>query len=447
MPLKYTCNLLLWVALCTGTYALAQPTSVDKIIVKVNARIVLKSALEEQFLGAQSGQSNLSQCELLQSLLYNNVLVTRAGLDSVEIADEQVEANLSQRINYVMAQIGSQEKLIALYGKSLADFKDEMREAVRDQLLVDKMKHQLVEKVQVTPREVHDFFHATPLDTRPYYATEVQLGQIVREIKPSKTAEQAIIDTLGALRKRILAGEDFALIARRHSEDPSVVSNSGRLGFFQQGALDPAYEAAALRLEAGEVSLPIRSHFGYHLIELLEIRGNTYDSRHILLLPKPTAADYAEHYAFLTKIREDIVTNTLPFEDVAKTYSEDIKTASNGGSFQANNGDTWMSVEDIDPLLFFMLDTMQVGDISLPIAFTTESGKAALRILYYKGRVAPHQASLSSDYLKLQTACLENKQNEVIAKWLKKTYEDIFVYIDPDYKHCDVYNLINQHEE
>ena len=251
MTFRYT-NKLLFFSFLWSMHALsAQAVTVDKIIAKVNQHIILKSELEAQFLGAQSSGAGLSLCELLESLVNNKILVTRAELDSIPLSEEEVEANLDRRMSYMTAQIGSEDKVRELYGKSIDQLKEEVRVAVRDQLLIEKMRDHLIGSLSVSPREVRAFFDRTPERDRPYYSTEVRLGQIVDIVSAGPEAEALTRARLLGLRGELLGGADFGEMARRYSEDPSAQRNDGRLGFFPRGSLDPAYEAAALKLDPG----------------------------------------------------------------------------------------------------------------------------------------------------------------------------------------------------
>ena len=421
-----------------------QDLTVDKIIAKVNTEVLLKSELEEQFLGAQRGQQGLSQCEILQNLVHNKVLLAQTAIDSIVIADAQIDAALDYRMQYVIAQMGSPEKLEELYGKSFADLKSEMRDAIHEQMLVEEMKKKLTNSITVSPREVDAFFTSPSNASQLYYSAEIRLGQIVREITPSKEVEELTELEMLSLRARVLEGEDFERIARQYSDDPSVGRNNGHLGFFRRGELDAEYEKGALQLKVNALSQPIRSSFGFHLIELLEIKGVTYDTRHILLIPEPTVADEARQRELLLSLRDDLIAKKINFEEAVKSSSQDQLTARNGGFFTNAEGNELISVEELDPLLFFALDSMQVGDFSYPIAYKTAENKPALRLLYYKSRIPPHQASLSSDYLKLKAATLQEKRNSILAKWLKSTYKNMFFYIDPEYARCELYNMIKQ---
>ena len=443
MSLKYTLSPLIYSLLGFLQLLGAQPTTVDKIVAKINHHIVLKSELEAQFLGSQSSGTGLSQCEILEGLISNQILVSRAELDSIPLSDQEVEANLESRMSFMVNQVGSEEKLKELYGKSVQQLKSELQEAVRDQLLIEKMRQTLIGTLNVSPLEVRTFFEKISAADRPYYSMQVRLAQLVEIVSPGIESESITQSQLLSLRKQLLDGEDFESLARRYSEDPSAARNGGHLGFFPRGALDPAYEATALSLSPGEVSLPVRSSFGYHLIERLEIRGNSYDSRHILLIPQPTEKDYARHSAFLDSLRLEVLDKKISFETTAMEHSKDSKTAPNGGFFEGKEGIPFISVEDLDPLLFFSIDTMQVGTLSHPMRYTQEDGKQALRILYYKEKIPPHQANFNTDYTRLSSASLREKQDRILSQWMKTAHQDLFIHIDTDYAHCEVYKMTN----
>ena len=428
-----------WRVLC----AQEQPLLVDGIIAKINHHIILKSQLEEQFLGAQSTGARLTQCDILQSMIYNKMLVAKAELDSIPLSEDEVEMNLENRIQYVMAQVGSADQIEALYGKSITALKDELRESVRDQMLIDRMQASLLEDLDVTPRDVRMFYQKMSAQQLPYYSTEVSLAQIVRFPKPNAHAHAVAESKALAIRRQLLEGKDFETLAKEFSMDPSVVRNSGTLGFLKRGELDPDYEAAALSLSLGEVSFPVRTAFGYHLIELLEIKGNRYNTRHILITPEPEDIDFQDTKESLDSLRQEILSSRISFEKAAKQYSEEMQTALRGGFFSNSGGQLYVSVDELDPLLFFTLDTMEVNQLSLPMPYTSPQGEEGLRLLYYKDKIPPHEASLPQDYLKLREALLEKKRGEIIDSWMKDMYEELFIFVSSTYKHCEVYKKSN----
>ena len=435
-------KVLLGVGSCgISVFAQEQPLLVDGIIAKVNHHIILKSQLEEQFLGAQStGAGHLTQCDILQSIIYNKMLVAKAEIDSIPLSKNEVEVNLENRIQYVLAQVGSEDQIEVLYGKSVAALKDELRESVRDQMLVDRMQASLLEDLDITPHDVQTFYQTMSTQQRPYYSTEVSLAQIVRFPKPNAHAHAIAESQALSIRRQLLEGINFEALAKEFSMDPSVVRNAGTLGFMKRGDLDPDYEAAALSLSLGEVSFPVHTTFGYHLIELLEIKGNLYNTRHILITPEPEEIDFQRTKEFLDSLRQSILSSHVSFEKAAKEYSEDVQTALRGGFFSNSDGKLYVSVDELDPLLFFTIDTMEVGRLSVPMSYSSPQGEEGFRLLYYKDKIPPHEARLPQDYLKLREALLEQKRVKIIDSWMKEMYEELFIFISPTYKHCEIYN-------
>ncbi|HET9486164.1 MAG TPA: peptidylprolyl isomerase, partial [Chryseosolibacter sp.] len=229
-------------------------------------------------------------------------------------------------------------------------------------------------------------------------------------------------------------------LARKHSTDPSVLSNGGEMGWVGRGRMVPEYEATAFRLRPGEISMPFESPFGLHIMQLIERRGNEYNSRHILISPKPSEEDLKRASDFLDSLRTLIVTDSIKFEKAAKEHSDDVGTKGNGGYFTDADGGTRLTVDELDPVVFFRIDSMEVGNVSKPIVYRTDEGKDAVRILYYKSRIPPHQASLREDYHKIQVATLNEKKNKVLEKWFLEARQDVFINIDRTYDYCGILN-------
>ena len=233
-------------------------------------------------------------------------------------------------------------------------------------------------------------------------------------------------------------GQDFADLAREYSEDPGSARYGGELGYAARGTMVPEYEAAAMRMKPGEISQPIESDFGFHLIQLIDRRGNEFNSRHILIRPDHTAIDFEQAEDFLDSLKNHIIHDSLIFEKAAKEFSDDDLTAGNGGFLIDASGSTRVSVEDLDPVVFFTIDTMEVGQISQPLRYRMQDGKEAVRILYYKDRIRPHQANLKEDYQKIQMATMNEKRQEVMEVWFDRAKNEVFIQIDDDFKYCKI---------
>lgn len=417
---------------------------IDRIIAKVDDYIVLKSELDRAYLEFLS-RGELSQgnakCQILESLIINKMMVAKAEIDSVYVLDVEVESNLDRRMSYFIQQIGSEERLEEIYNKTIEEFKAELFDQIKEQMIVQKMQGTIGEDVSVTPGEVKKFYGQIPTDSLPYFSTEVTIGQIVKIPDVNDNTKEQIKQQLNDFKKRIQNGENFGQLAKKYSQDPGSASNGGELGFFKRGELAPEFEAAALGMKPGEISKPVETQFGFHLIQLIERRGNTYNSRHILIIPKPSVGDIDNAKNFLDSLRTAVVVDSMRFEVFAKEHSDDQVTAGNGGFFSDATGAMRVSVEELDPTLFFTIDTMAVGSITKPMEFRMADGTDAVRIIMYKERVPPHQANLLQDYQKIRAATVANKRNQIMSKWFKEAQGEVYIHVDPEYESCQI--LIN----
>lgn len=414
---------------------------VDEIIAKIDNYIVLKSELDrayQDYLVNGGTQSQETRCQFLALLIRNKLMMAKAEIDSVVVLDAEVDANTQNRIDMILSQSGnSPEQMEAIYGKSMEQIKAELRDQVREQMLIREMEMKISSDLTVTPAEVKRFFQQFR-DSLPFFSAEVEVAQIVKTVKVSEKQKEATRMQLIDLRNRLLAGEDFCEVAKKYSDDPSVTYNCGDMKWVGRGALVPEYEAMAFKLKPNEISMPVETQYGFHIIQLLDRRGNEYHSRHILISPSPSEDDLRQTRKYLDSIRTLIQQDTITFQKAAKEFSDDVMTKGNGGFFTDANGSTRISVDELDPVVFFKVDSMKVGDISRPIIYRTDEGKDAVRILYYKSRVRPHQASLEDDWQKIQAATLNDKRNRVLQKWFEQARLDVFINIDESYNYCGI---------
>ncbi len=415
---------------------------VDKIIAKVDNYILIKSELErayQDYLTNGGSPSDEARCQYLAMLVRNKLMLAKAEIDSVVVLDAEVDLNTQNRMDMILAQSGrTADELETLYGKTLEQLRTELREQIREQMIVSKMEEEMTSGIVVTPAEVKRFFNKIPKDSLPYFSAGVQVAQIVKIAEVSEDQKNKTRAELMDVRNRILAGEDFATLAKKHSDDPSVLSNGGDMGWSARGRMVPEYEAMAFKLKPKEISMPFESAFGIHIMQLIERRGNEYNSRHILISPKPSQEDLNKATRYLDSIRTLIVNDSITFQKAAKEHSDDVQTKGNGGFFSDQDGGLSLTVDELDPIVFFKLDSMEIGSISEPITYRTDDGKDAVRILYYKARTPPHQASLEEDWTKIQNATLNEKKDKILQKWFQKARADVFINIDPEYDNCGI---------
>jgi peptidyl-prolyl cis-trans isomerase SurA len=419
-----------------------QGTVVDKIIVKVDNYIVLKSDLENAYQGYLTNGGSPSEdakCGMLNQLVVNKLMVAKAEIDSVVVTDVEVDANTQQRMQVIMQNSGnSPEQLERQFGKSLAEIQADLREQMREQLLGREMQNRITKDISITPSEVRRFFSRIPIDSLPFYSSDVEVGQIVKIAKVSDSQKEEARKLLAGLRAQIVNGADWAEIARKNSTDPSSEFNGGDMGWVGRGAMVPQYEAMAFKLRKGEISAPFESPFGFHIMQLLDRRGNEYHSQHVLISATPSPEDLKRAEKFLDSVRTLVNEGKMKFENAAKEFSDDRGTKDRAGFFADADGGTKISVKDLDPVVYFAIDSMKLGNISKPTVYRTDDGKDAVRVLYFKTKLPPHLANLTDDWHRIQAAALGEKKDKTLDKWFLKARGDVFIKLDPAYKGCGI---------
>ncbi len=304
-----------------GQGVLAQESAgfiADKIIVKVDNYIILRSELEgayQNYLTNGGTASEESKCGILSQLIISKLLVAKAEIDSVIVTDLEVDNNTNQRMNMILQNSGnSPEQLERTYGKTMDQIKVELRDQIREQMMGNEMQKKITKNLSITPAEVKRFYNKIPGDSLPFYSADVEVAQIVRVAKVSDAQKQQTRLKLGELRSRILAGENFNELAKKYSEDPSAQYNGGEMGYVGRGAMVPTFEATAFRIKEGEISQPFESPFGFHIMQLIDRRGNEYNSRHILISAVPSKLDIVRSEEFLDSLRTKIVKDSIKFE-------------------------------------------------------------------------------------------------------------------------------------
>ncbi|MCB9192495.1 MAG: peptidylprolyl isomerase [Flavobacteriales bacterium] len=420
-----------------------EPQTIDKVIAVVGGNITLQSELETQYLQMlASGYSpdDDSRCIIFEELLYGNLLLHRAKVDSLNVSDGEVEDELSRRLEYFIAQLGSQEKLEEYYEKSILEIKDEFRELIKEQLLSQRMQQQITGDIKVTPAETRAYFNKIPKDSLPYINTEIEIGKIMR--RPEITKEQRATARAKAeeLRDRVVNGESFRALAILYSEDPGSSKNGGDLGFFTRGMMVPEFDAVAFRLKEDSISDVFETSFGFHFMEMLERRGEQINVRHILIRPKTSEEDLEKARVFLDSIHGLIDAGKITFAAAAEKFSDDEESKLNGGMmFNPMTGAPVFDMDQlgsIDQRLFLTIEDMQPGDISKAVKAQSPDGKESYNLYYLKSRTEPHVANMKDDYQKIQQAALAEKKTRVIEKWINDKAASTYIRIDDSFKDC-----------
>ncbi|MDP1745150.1 MAG: peptidylprolyl isomerase [Bacteroidota bacterium] len=426
----------------------AQGKVIDRVIAVVGSNTVLQSELESQYQQMVSSQelvNESSHCKLFEELLYQKLLLAQAQKDSLFVTDAQVEQELDRRIQYYIQQFGSEERFIAFYGKSVEDFKIDLKDNVRDLLLAQQMQSKITGDVTVTPNDVRTYYKSIPEDSIPFINAEVEVGQIVKKPQTTPEAKKEAKQKIEDIRQRIMKGDSqFPAMAALYSEDPGSASKGGLYEHIQRGQFVPEWDAWAFKLKPNEISEVFETVYGYFIIQLIERRGDEVDARSLLIAPKIEPGDLLKAKQSLDTIYTKISADTISFSEVAAKYSDDEETKNSGGLMvNPMNGATRFQMDEIgqiDQTVAFAIDKLKVGEFTKPMPMTSRDGKQAYRIVYLKTRTSPHRANLADDYQKIQAVALSKKQQEAIQTWIKKKSVNTFVRINDDYKNCTFNN-------
>lgn len=424
----------------------AQPAAqvVDKVVAVVGANIILQSDIEMQYAQylAQGNKADANvKCYLLQQQLTQKLLAQQAIIDSIEVSEGEVDDNINMRLRYMSNQAGGQERLERFLNRSLLQYKEEMRPSIYEQLKADKMQRDIVMGIDVTPLEVKRYFESLDADSLPYFGTEVEVGELVVYPTLNHEEKQQFRKRAEELRQQIVEGRDFATIARLYSQDPGSAPYGGDLGFNTRDGFVKEFSAVAFRLKPGEVSQVFESEFGFHVLEVLERRGEEARTRHILIQIKPTTESLSRAKVHIDSIHNHVVEKRISFSNAAARYSDNKETKYNGGMLlNAENQQTrttLIPVEKLDAAMFTAVDTLQPGQYSAPAQFTDARGKVGYRFTYLKSRTPPHRANLDQDFAKIKEAALEDKINRKLSEWFEGRRKVTFIDINEEFYACD----------
>lgn len=417
---------------------------IDRIVAVVGNNYILQSDLETQYqqmLAAQEPVNENTRCKLMEELLYQKLLLAQAQKDSLEVSEGQIEQELDRRMRYYLQQFGSEEKFVAFYGKSVDDYKLELKDDVRELLLEQQMQGKITEGINVTPSEVKDYFNAIPADSLPFINSELEVGQIMKKPTISPEAKKEAKSKIEGLRLRIEKGEaSFASMAALYSMDPGSASKGGVYEGIQRGQFVPEWDAWAFKLKKGEISEVFETVYGFFIIQLIERRGEEVDARSLLIAPAVDATDMYKAKLSLDTTYQRLLADTATFSDLAARYSDDDESKNSGGLIiNPYTGSTRFQMDELgqyDQTIAFAVDNLKVGEFTKPMPATTTDGKQAYRILYLKTRTLPHKANLVDDYQSIQNAAMSKKQQEAIQNWIKKKSVDTYVHLADDFKNC-----------
>lgn len=421
---------------------------VDKIVAQIGNQIILMSDVESQKQQAiQSGLDPLkiNSCEILEQLMANELLLDQALLDSISVSDEQVDAEMENRLRLLEEKFGSREKLETFYGETTSKIKDKFRIQIRNKILTQEMERKLVQNVSITPKDVSTFFKSIPKDSIPFINMKLSFQQIVYYPKITKDDKKRTYDILSEVRTAIVDnGKSFETQARINSDDPGSASKGGKIEA-SAGMMVPQFESTVFQLKVGEISEIIESPYGYHIIKLIARKGQDYTCLHILKIPEysPEAIDNASNR--MDTCHQLLKENKITWNDAVFRFSNDESTKQNQGIItNPITGDQTWDMEDlnqVDQQIYVLTEMMEKGDYTKPnLYIDIYERKQGFRIVRLSERYPPHIANLQDDYSLIKRATENDKKQKIILNWVKSKIGNAYIRIDDEYKNCNFSN-------
>ncbi len=437
---KCTTLLLFSLIAAISTPALGQKM-VDQIVATIGEEIVLQSDVENQVLqmraqGAYSGED--IYCQVLEELLIQKLLLNQAELDSVEVSASRVEQELEMRLLYFVRQVGSQKKLEDYYNKSMAEIKEDFRPVIRDQMITETMRQNISTGIDVSPKEVEEFYKALPKDSIPMIDPKYKLAQIAVYPTESEEAKLAAREKLLNLRERILQGERFSTLAVLYSQDPGSARQGGEIGFRTRQELDPEFAKTAFSLKEGQVSRIIQSAFGYHIIQMIGREGEQVNVRHILIIPEISDNQRQKAINKLDSAQTLIRKDSLTFVEGALIFSEDQRSRMSRGLFMnPMNSDPYWTADLLPPAEYEAVKDLKEGEMSEPFLTNDEENKDVYKVMKLLERTTPHRANLKQDYETIKEMLIAHKKMEKLQKWIKEKRAATYIHIDDTFLKCE----------
>ena len=420
----------------------AQKVKIDGVAVVIGKNIVLNSDIDKfkQEVELRSeGKVKITDCEMLEELMQQKLMAHHAVVDSVTVSDAEVSARVDRSIQYFTQQYGNVEKVIKAYGfNDLDDLKKELSTVQTENLLIEKEQQKITEKIDVTPEEVRLYFNGLKEKGElPQFPAEIELAQVVIKAIPTKEETERVIAKLNELKKEIEEGSSFRMKAIINSDDPGVTSNGGEYTVTKESSFIKEFKEMAFTLDVGQVSKPFKSQFGYHIMQLHAIKGNTRVASHILMQPNVPEEKMTEIKEKAAHIILEIRAGDLTFAEAVKKYSNDEETKNNGGLIiNPSTGESRFDLTRMDPAFYARVSDLKKGEITDPFYDEERSGSKMYKFILMKDRTDTHVADLVDDYVKIQQLALQKKKEETVTKWSKEKIKDTYIKIGAAHSNC-----------
>ncbi len=414
---------------------------IDGIVATVGDYLILDSDIDKSFLELSSQGASIegiTRCQMIGKLLEERLYAHQAVQDSIVVSDAEINSSMDGKLAQMIEQIGSMDKLVKFFKKdSEEDLRSSFFDILKMNQLASEMQKKIVEKVEITPEEVRNYFKSIPKADLPVFGDEVEVAQIVIKPKISNEEKQKVIDKLKELKKDVINGSSFFSKAVLYSQDPGSKSNGGYYKMNRKTPFVKEFKDVAFSLNEGEISEPFETEFGYHIILVEKIRGQEIDLRHILLIPKVSDEALKEAKDEINEIRKKILAGEISFADAARASSNEKETKNNGGQLiNPRTLDTRFDLTKMDPSLYSQVSNLKKGEISIPFLDTDQSQKKMYKIITVTDRIPTHTADYAQDYLKIKEFALKEKQFKAIAKWTEEKIKETFIKINGEYRDC-----------
>lgn len=420
----------------------AQDKVVDQIVAVVGSNPILKSDIETGAIQNQAQGVTTqgdAKCEILEQLLEQKLLLAEAELDTlITVSDNQINQQMDRRMNYFIENIGSEKEVEKYFNKPINQLKAEMSETIKEQLKTEQMQAKIIEKVTATPSEVRQFFRQLPSKEIPEIGSQLEYAQITILPAITEVEDLEVKAKLRDFKKRVENGDNFATLAIMYSEDPGSARNGGEMDYVGRAMLDQAFANEAFNLKPNQVSKVVKSEFGYHIIQLIDRKGEKIKCRHILLRPKIDPKDLELAKTRIDSIADFVRKGKATWEQATYLYSSDKSTRNNGGLVTSQrNGSSKFEVADLDPDVSKVITTMNIGETSQPFVTVDDKQRQVYKIVKLINKTKAHPANMQEDYQSLSEMFLAKKKEEVYRKWIAKQQSKTYIHVDDAYANCN----------
>ena len=423
--------------------AQAQMNKIDGVDVVIGKNVVLSSDIAKFKLDIEQrseGKIKISDCEMLEQLMLQKLLSHHAVIDSVLVTEAEVNSAVDRNLAFFTQEFGSIDKVVKQYGfNDLNDLRTELFSIEKENVLVRKEQEKINEGVDITPEEVRIYYNGLKEKNElPEFQAEIEMSQIVIYAEPTEEENNRIINKLTELKKEIEGGASFKMKAVLNSDDPTATQNGGQLEVTKESQFIKEFKEVAFSLDVGQVSEPFKTLFGYHIIQLHQVKGKTRIVSHILMQPEILESKVQEAKEKIEKIRKEIIEGKITFEEAVAKYSEDKDTKNSGGMIvNPYTNETRFDLTRMDPSLYDKVINTKKGEITEAFYDETQQNEKMYKIILMKDRTLTHKADLVNDYVKVQKLALQKKKEENITKWSKNKIKDTYIKISDKYDKCE----------